>query len=436
MGAAARGARPRDLAVWSGVSALAGRASDRPAGCRIAGVTSPPARPSWLLRQAAFAVYVVGITGGVALAGGWWMLGMLRTHLDRELDIEGGWFLVEDPEFGLRMGDDVAIHFRDPSRGLELDVATDARGLRVRRAGERVETPIDVLFVGGSFTFGWGVEAEESIPERFAAASGLRVANAATPAVGTQSAAYAVRRLADLAPRYVVYGLIDDHLRRNTCPCATTPTPFCQQVPYVREGASAELVEEAPIDSFFAPNGGMEQAYRASHGELGFWRAQYWVFRAALGFFYRRAALGCSGSSEVRLAALDLSLDRLAAESRAAGAKLVVAYMPQMGGIRSLTFPPLGKLAKRRDMVLIDLSVAISEHLRGRESRTWEQMLLPNDVHPSAEAHEVFARALCTRFEEMGAVPTGRCPPALAAEDASSPAEPRAPEPSSAPDGA
>ena len=366
-------------------------------------------RSTRLLRHLAFVAYLAGFVVILCIVAGWLMLGTLRRHIDAEIGIQGEWFLLEDPEFGLRMRDGVSSRYRDPYQRFEMSVFTDDQGLRVAEAGARVELPVDVLFVGCSFTFGWGVEAEESMSDRFAELSGLRVANAATPAVGTQSAALAVRRLAKLRPRYVVYGLIDDHLRRNTCPCAMTPTPICQSIPYVRPDSSGALVEEPPIDSFLSPAAGMREAYLAARGESGFLRSQYWVFRAALGYLYRRTQLQCSRDFGTTLEALDVSLSRLSAESRAAGAQLVVAYIPQLGGIQSWTATPLANIALRNDLTLVSLIQPLEDYARENEEGDWGRLLIPNDVHPNRDAHAVLGRSLCRVFEDMGEVEPGRC---------------------------
>jgi len=93
----------------------------------------------------------------------------------------------------------------------------DAQGHRSISGGPAAHAP-SVLFLGGSFTFGHGVEDDETYPAVLQRAwPALRVVNAATNAWGT---AHALLALADeLAASddiaLVVYGFITDHLRRN-----------------------------------------------------------------------------------------------------------------------------------------------------------------------------------------------------------------------------
>jgi len=103
------------------------------------------------------------------------------------------------------------------SKWLAYDVryTTDAHGHRVTEGG--YDRP-KLLFVGGSFTFGHGVEDGEPFPARLASAfPGHKVINAAVNGWGTAQALIEVE--AQLAQHddveLVVYGFIANHLHRN-----------------------------------------------------------------------------------------------------------------------------------------------------------------------------------------------------------------------------
>src|SRR5262245_63620980 len=105
-----------------------------------------------------------------------------------------------------------STHLRSATRGLDFRVYTDSRGLRVGAAGAETPERADLLLVGDSLFFGWGVDHADSLGAVLEARTGLRVANAALPIVGTLGAARAVERYADLEPRWVAYGISDAHL--------------------------------------------------------------------------------------------------------------------------------------------------------------------------------------------------------------------------------
>lgn len=101
----------------------------------------------------------------------------------------------------------------------DFDVAyhIDERGHRLTPGGPGPDAP-GVLFLGGSFTFGHGVEDDEPYPALLQRAwPQVRVMNAATNAWGTAHALLALEEelAADDGIALVVYGFITHHVVRN-----------------------------------------------------------------------------------------------------------------------------------------------------------------------------------------------------------------------------
>lgn len=98
-------------------------------------------------------------------------------------------------------------------------VATDARGIRVEPGGSGPDSEKpSILFVGGSFTFGYGVPYGDSLPGRFGRLlpPGCQAVNLGVPAFGTdQSLLMLERGLEAFNTKAVVYTFIPPHVVRN-----------------------------------------------------------------------------------------------------------------------------------------------------------------------------------------------------------------------------
>ncbi|HEY8148374.1 MAG TPA: hypothetical protein VIK51_05670, partial [Vicinamibacteria bacterium] len=74
---------------------------------------------------------------------------------------------------------------RHPRAGLAYHVFTSDRRARVSRRGERTPPEVSLLTVGDSFSWGHGVENEDTYTARLAARWGVPAANLAFSAYGT-----------------------------------------------------------------------------------------------------------------------------------------------------------------------------------------------------------------------------------------------------------
>ncbi len=109
---------------------------------------------------------------------------------------------------------------RHPRAGLAYHVFTSDRRARVSRRGERTAPAVSLLTVGDSFSWGHGVENEDTYTARLAERWGVPAANLAFSAYGTVQSLQMLQRSLDLRPRLVVYGYIADHMNRNVSHCA------------------------------------------------------------------------------------------------------------------------------------------------------------------------------------------------------------------------
>ncbi len=121
-----------------------------------------------------------------------------------------------DPRFGWRHIPGVVGHQRSPP-DFDVTYRIDEQGHR-RSPGGPTTAAASVLFLGGSITFGHGVEDHEPYPALLQAEwPDIRVVNAATNAWGTAHALLALEDelLLDPDVGLVVYGFITVHLIRN-----------------------------------------------------------------------------------------------------------------------------------------------------------------------------------------------------------------------------
>ena len=150
-----------------------------------------------------------------------------------DLRMEGDWPFQRDDEIGFVAVKNGRTLRRHLTSGLRYHLFTDARGARVNAPGDQTPPRVDLLTIGCSFTWGHGLENEETFTEGLRRRLGVTAANFAMGSYGTVHSLLLLRRHLDLRPRVVVYGFIDDHLRRNLAPCAPSYAPYCLPVAHV-----------------------------------------------------------------------------------------------------------------------------------------------------------------------------------------------------------
>ncbi len=137
------------------------------------------------------------------------------------LDDELGWTLK--PSVASCLGHRDVRLFSAGRPWFETSVHTDANGFRAARTGG--ETPAGgIMAVGDSFTFGYGVEFEQSYPGMLASLSRVPVVSVASPAYSSaQGLLLAERWSGKLRPRAIVYLEMGQWVR-GACRGSTQPT--------------------------------------------------------------------------------------------------------------------------------------------------------------------------------------------------------------------
>jgi hypothetical protein len=334
-----------------------------------------------------------------------------RRYASLDHALEGDFPIEPDEEVGfvpIRNGATVRRHDR---AGLSYHVFTSDRRARVNARFERTPPTVDLLIVGCSFSWGHGVESEETYGQLLARRRGLSVANLAFLAWGTVQAVQMLERNRDLAPRAVVYGFMPDHLERNLMACAPAYGPLCLPFAHVEFGEDARPFLARPDTSLFEPN-------------RRFWHDFF--FTKSIG---PRQVLTAAEVDWARLRhrhpsprddedaqsrALAYLLPRMARAAHDAGASLVIVNLPYLEPGRTPPAPPalLHAVAslERDEASFLDLAPAVRDYYRDPAR---PPLRFARDRHPNREAHHFFAGAIEAFLQSRGLL-TGAPSPARA----------------------
>jgi len=314
--------------------------------------------------------------------------------------LEGDFPIEPDDEMGFVPIRNGATFRRHDRAGLAYHMFTSDRRARVNARFERTPPTVDLMIVGCSFSWGHGVESEDTFGQVLARRRGLTVANLAFSAWGTTQAVQMLERNRDLAPRAVVYGFMSDHLKRNVMACAPAYGPLCLPFAHVEFGEDGQPFLARPDTSMFEPN-------------RRFWRSFF--FTKSIGprqvltaaevdwMRWRHRHPAPPDDEAVQAQALAYLLRRLQAAATSAGSTLVVVNLPYLERERTPPAPPALRQAVEampgRDVALLDLAPVVRDYYRDPSRPT---LRFPHDRHPNPDAHRLFASALEAFLEARG----------------------------------
>jgi hypothetical protein len=313
----------------------------------------------------------------------------------RRMDVvvQGDLPIAKDAEIGFVPARDAVSVREHPRAGLAYHLFTSDRGARVGRPHERTPPRVDVLFVGCSFTWGHGVEQEETFPALLAERLGVLGANVAFSAYGTVQSVQMFERNLDLRPRLVVYPFIADHLKRNASPCAPAYGPVCMPVSSAAVSSSGEVEIVPPALDLFDLN-------------VALWREFFFrrpstlppfatTARAEWARLFRTPRPAGVDDAETRATILTALLRRLSRGARSVGARTMVVHLPYLE--RGTTNDPPAPL---RQALLrlgseapdyVDLTPAVRAHYASPHA---ELLRFERDRHPAPAAHRLVADRL------------------------------------------
>lgn len=347
-------------------------------------------------RTLAFYALMGGGTLAVCAAVALGYFGYRGAALHREqFRIAGDWLMERDDEMGFRPLHNGVTEITHLDNDQHFHIFTDARGARVNAAGAQTPEQVDVMAVGCSFTWGPGVESEETYAQQLGRLLNVAVANFGMGSFGSVQAFQTLVRNADLRPRVIVYGFIQDHLLRNVSPCAPNYVPYCLPVSYLQRDGDWIAIHP-PHMEYFTPEENRafntEVVLRDPRGPLAWLLGAKWAARMAI-FRYRHAdTIAVDTSAETASAAVTTMIRAMADEAQRIGARLVVVNIPYLPrGRQQPVPPPLAAAVAGRDLTFVDLTPVVVAHYDRDPSDT---LTLGADPHPNAVAHRLIAETL------------------------------------------
>lgn len=319
---------------------------------------------------------------------------------------EGDWVIESDAAIGFVPSKNASTTRVQPAAGLRYEIFTDTRGARVNAPGRQTPDRVDVLTVGGSFSWGHGLANEETFTELLGRSLDVPVANFSFGSYGTVPSLLLLERNLDLRPRVVVYGFINDHIRRNLSPCAPSLSPYCLPNAYVDFSESGEPFIHAPRMEFFSPEQNRkfydEILLRQKFGINDvLWRLRVDLFRIA-----ESRSITYPNDEASRWRSLEFLLGRMESAAARVDASLLFVYIPGLTEDSNAPPPPeLVDIVRDRNLILFDLAPDVENHYRQTGGET---LALP-DRHPSALGHLLIASAIEREILERGLL-TARVP--------------------------
>jgi hypothetical protein len=231
----------------------------------------------------------------------------------------------------------------------------------------------------------------------------VSVANFGMGSYGTVQAFQSLVRNLELRPRVVVYGFIQDHLRRNVSPCAPNYVPYCLPVSFLRRDGSW-VVLERPHMEYFSPEDNrafnVEVALREPTGPTAWFLGAKWAAKMALFKYTNPGTIVVDDSPATAAAGMEAMMRGMLDETRRIGARLVVLNLPYLRRGRVQPVPrELAAAVASKDITFVDFA-PVAEAYYARES-DGTLILVPDDAHPNARAHGLIADTLGAAIREL-----------------------------------
>lgn len=306
-----------------------------------------------------------------------------------DLKIEGDRTIADDDIIGFTAAKGSSAFRKHIRRGLSYHLFTDERGARVNSSGLSTANKVTLMTIGCSFSWGHGMENEETFTEILGRRLGIPVANFAMGSYGTLQSLQMLERNVDLTPKIIIYGFIEDAIRRSLSPCAPTYAPFCLSVSSVAFDPQGNPYIHAPNMEFSA---NVAQRFFEEvlwdHSVINdiVWGAKITWFRLT-----SKSMFTYSNTEESRLKCMNFLMKKMEGIAKSINAVLIVVYIPYLnkGNTNSAPLELLNALSK--NTIFVDLSSVVKDYYNNPENPDLRFKL---DSHPNQLAHKLIANEI------------------------------------------
>lgn len=294
------------------------------------------------------------------------------------------------------------VHYSYVEKGRDakiIHVYYDRFGARVSSEENESHVPSDILVIGGSQTWGQGVEQEETFSAHLARALHLNSVNLGVSSYGGVSSLLMLKRnLSIFKPKYIVYGFWQDHINRNVIPCVENGLPVCEKRPTISKMNTKKLVI-LPADNNSDSMRAVKEWYTA--GRADFWFSLKWTWKKLVWNLYkilhRSPNLNPLQTDEGKKKATLYVLHEMSKISENANAKLIVIFIPYYFQKRISPMPDyISQASKKDNFILVNMEVAFRKMFQAGDS-----IAIPYDGHMSPQAHLVIAKQVLKKLRHL-----------------------------------
>ena len=348
-----------------------------------------------ILRWTLVVVLNVLVTGALLLGFYVYRIGKIPRYPIR---VAGSPFMQRDPEIGyvpVPHGDTAIQHL---DSGAAYHVTNDRFGARVNRPGDETPARVDLMTLGCSFTWGFGVRNEDTYAQRLGMSLGVSTANFAMAGYGSIQSLQMLRRHRELRPRTVIYGVIDVHLNRNVSACAPSFAPFCVPTPYFEADGSGGRIHPPLAGVVGFDSIRREIVTQETRRPRDLLVAALWAMRADL-VHYTRGGRRHDASAEAMNDSIRFAIGQMADTTREIGADLIVVYMPYVVAGGSLAPPPaaLAKAVSEAHVRIVDVTPTFTAYLAQHPGTLLG--LTARDGHPNRIGHQLIAEQIAASIQ-------------------------------------
>jgi hypothetical protein len=324
-----------------------------------------------------------------------------RHEHDPDIFRRNNWFHEADAELGSRPSP--YRHVVQRGGATTTIIFTDDRGAPVDGPGAPPQERVDVLAVGGSQSWGYGLANPDTFTSVLARRLSVSASNLSVSSYGGVQSMLRLGRNIELRPRVVIYGLWANHLERNLRRCMAVDGPVCLEAPVIRFDDARRPYIRIPSD----PARTLELLRRwfveVSGGpEATVWTDMFWTaygLSRYLTDFFDGADVDIQDPT-LQMSAVEFVLREMHAAAASVGARLLVIYIPDY----------LGKRVEPMPKALVTLTDALGVVLVNMEQRfvrmriLEQRIAIPGDGHLGRRAHVVIADEIVAALQERSIV--------------------------------